>query len=81
MNLNQLAKAITDLEGKNVLLSIAQVKEVLLCLGKVLAKMHPVEQADLVSKLIARGARRLGMIKNSELLAGMYFLPSYKKRK
>lgn len=81
MNLNQLAKAITDLEGKNVLLSIAQVKEVLLCLGKVLAKMHPVEQTDLVSKLIARGARRLGMVKNSELLEGMYFLPSYEKRK
>ncbi len=80
MNLNDLAKEIAALEGKEVSVSIAQIKEVLLCLGKVLAKQRPVDQANLVSKLIARGARRLGMVK-SATLAGMYFLPSYKKRK
>lgn len=80
MNLNDLAKAICALEGKKVELNIGQVKEVLLCLGKVLAKQQPYEQADLVSKLIARGARRLGMVKSGGL-CGMYFLPDYKKRK
>lgn len=80
MNLNDLAVEIADLEGKKTDISIAQIKEVLLCLGKVLVKQQPYEQADLVSKLIARGARRLGMVK-SATLASMYFLPHYKKRK
>ncbi|MCX6131629.1 MAG: hypothetical protein NTX25_21530 [Proteobacteria bacterium] len=80
MNLNELAKAICALEGKKVELNIGQVKEVLLCLGKVLVNQQPYDQADLIGKLIARGARRLGMVK-STTLAGMYFLPDYKKRK
>ena len=81
MNLNELAKAITDMEGQKVSVSIAQAKEILLCLGKVLAKQNTGVQADLVSKLIARGARRLGLVKDNDYIASMHFLPHYKKRK
>jgi hypothetical protein len=80
MNLNELAKAIAEIEGKKIELSVAQIKEVLLCLGKVLAKQRTVVQADLVKKIIDRGARRLGLVKDNDYIAAMHFFPLYKKR-
>ncbi len=57
MNLNELAKEVAMLEGKEQELSIAQIKEVMHCLGYVLSDM-PIEMAlVLVSKMIAKGAK------------------------
>jgi hypothetical protein len=81
MNLNDLAVKIARIEGKKIDLSVAQIKEVLLCLGKVLAKQSTFDQANLISKLIARGAKRLGLVKDNDYIAAMHFLPHYKKRK
>lgn len=52
MNLNELAREISKLEGKKVPVNIAQIKEVLRCFGKVLSDLAPEEAFYLLSKLI-----------------------------
>lgn len=56
MNLNELAAEIAYYEGGKKNLTIAQIKEVLSCLGTVLA--HDVDKEDaflIISKLIRKG--------------------------
>jgi hypothetical protein len=55
MNLNQLAKQICALEGGKQNLSIAQVKEVLKCLGLILEESS-VESALLIVAKLAKPA-------------------------
>jgi hypothetical protein len=58
MNLNQLAKEITKIEGGRVNLSIAQVKEVMRCLGDVAYKIgDDMAFLEICSKLYL-GARK-----------------------
>ena len=59
MNLNQLAKAITELEGGKVNLPIAQVKEVLHCLGAVLVDLDMEEALVIVARLAKVARSRL----------------------
>ena len=58
MNLNQIAKEITLLEGGKINLSIAQVKEVMRCLGDVAFKSgDDMAFLEICSKLYL-GARK-----------------------
>lgn len=52
MNLNQLAKDIATMEGKKQSLSIAQIKEVLKCLGTLLWEMQYDEMFDTLKRLV-----------------------------
>jgi hypothetical protein len=52
MNLNELAKAICKEEGGAVNLSIAQVKQVLRCLGGLLRGMDTEAAFKLVQRLM-----------------------------
>lgn len=62
MNLNTLAVQITKLEGKKTEVNIAQVKEVLSCLGYILNKAETEvglsESSAIYDKLIAAGSKR-----------------------
>lgn len=53
-NLNILAKQISELEGKKVQLSIAQIKEVLKCLGIILGRMSRADMLNLVSRIVRK---------------------------
>jgi hypothetical protein len=55
MNLNDLAKEVALLEGGKQNLSIAQIKEVIKCVGMVLAELDSLTASVLVAKLIAKG--------------------------
>ena len=55
MNLNQLAVRLSELEGKKQQVDIAQIKEVLKCLGVVLSGLSASESFETVSKLVERG--------------------------
>lgn len=51
INQNKLAKEITEVEGLEVSLSIAQVKEVLRITLQALAKYKPSEVLQLIEKV------------------------------
>lgn len=51
MNLNTLAKEVAYREGMKLELSIAQIKEVMRCLGDVLSEMDFGELADTLNRL------------------------------
>ena len=51
VNLNDLAIKITKREGKKVEVNIAQVKEVLACLGFVLSTLSTTEALALLANL------------------------------
>jgi len=59
VDLNKLAQEISALEGLKQPLSIAQIKEVLLCLGIVLARLGADSAILVVARIIHRGAVRL----------------------
>ncbi len=52
MNLNELAVEISKIEGKKQNLSIAQIKEVLKCLGMVLNRMNIGEAIEMLRRLV-----------------------------
>ncbi|MFQ5335276.1 MAG: hypothetical protein ACE5DN_04310 [Flavobacteriales bacterium] len=54
MNLNQLAKEICLIEGKKKEVNIAQVKEVLRCLGDILFELDSLETIKTIEKIIKR---------------------------
>jgi hypothetical protein len=56
MNLNDLAKEVARLEGGEQNLTIAQIKEVIHCVGMVLAELDSLQASVLVAKMIAKGA-------------------------
>lgn len=59
MNLNQLAKEVTKLEGGKINLSVAQVKEVLRCFGDVAYQAgDDLAFLELCSKLYVRAQKR-----------------------
>lgn len=51
-NLNLLAREIADLEGGKQNLSIAQIKEVLSCLGTILRSMDTKSAFSTIAKLV-----------------------------
>lgn len=52
MNLNQLAKRISDLEGGKQNLSIAQIKEVVRCMSFIMRyELDIVDVIELIDKL------------------------------
>lgn len=51
MNLNDLAREIAELEGGKQNLSIAQIKEVVRCLGDILHEMHVQDFTATIAKL------------------------------
>lgn len=52
MNLNELAKEISKLEGGKINLPIAQIKEVLKCLGAILAELETSDALVVVARVI-----------------------------
>lgn len=62
MNLNQFAKEIADEEGKKQELSIAQIKEVLACAGRIMAQMSSGEMLDLCAKIVKCGEKVVGRV-------------------
>lgn len=52
VNLNELAREISDLEGGKKNLSIAQIKEVINCLGKILRSMDAESALSVYAKLL-----------------------------
>lgn len=54
MNLNQLAQEVAMIEGKKVPVNIAQIKEILKCLGVVLSDLETSEALALMARLIKR---------------------------
>ncbi len=57
MNLNLLAKKITEIEKGKQNLSIAQVKEVIHCLGKVLSKLSIIDQLKVLRQILIRAKK------------------------
>jgi hypothetical protein len=67
MNLNQLAKEITKIEGGRVNLSIAQVKEVLRCFGDVAYKIgDDMAFLEICSKLYLGAKKRADLVAASK---------------
>ena len=59
MNLNQLAVAISKIEGQKINLSIAQIKEVLRCFGDVVFDLDDdIMFLEICSKLYSAAKRR-----------------------
>lgn len=58
MNLNELAREVCSIEEGEMNLSIAQVKEVLHCLGVILAELPSLEALELCAKLIKAGSKK-----------------------
>ena len=56
MNLNELARNIAKAEGKQEPLSIAQIKEVLRCLGDLLVSLSTADALKLLARLVAKRA-------------------------
>ena len=52
MDLNELARRVTELEGKKIPLSIAQVKEVIRCLGLVLWQADMADVLRVLARLV-----------------------------
>lgn len=52
MNLNELALRISKIEGKKKEVNIAQIKEVLKCLGEVLAPLDAAELLVVMRKIV-----------------------------
>ncbi len=57
MNLNQLAKTLSMLEGKKKKIDIAQIKEILACMGTIFSNL-PDDGRDLRKKLVAAARKR-----------------------
>jgi hypothetical protein len=55
MNLNDLAKHISQLEGKKKSLNVAQIKEVIHVLGKIFNEVGIVESVKLFLKIRKAG--------------------------
>lgn len=51
MNINQLAERVAELEGKKTQVNIAQIKEVLACLNKVL-KLYDINFYQIIKNAI-----------------------------
>lgn len=51
LNLNDVAKEISEIEGKKVELNIAQIKEVLHCLGSLMGSWNLSDLFQVLSKL------------------------------
>jgi len=59
LNLNQLAVAISKIEGQKINLSIAQIKEVLRCFGDVVFDLDDdIMFLEICSKLYSAAKRR-----------------------
>jgi len=69
VDLAELAHDVCDLEGGVVNLPIAQVAEVLACLGVILAEAGLVPAAEVMCRLMERGARRVDPAKDREARA------------
>lgn len=65
-NLNHLAIEIARVEGLKKQMSIAQIKEVIKCIGMVLAAAEPDQSFDLVSALTKNGLCHLGKSKGKK---------------
>jgi len=52
MNLNELAKAVCEIEGGKVNLSIAEVKQVISSIGLVLMRLKPSQLLNLFSRVL-----------------------------
>jgi len=61
MDLNELARSIARVEGKKQELSIAQIKEVLSCLGFVLVGLSLFDAFQVLARLASKGSRQLGL--------------------
>ncbi len=60
MNLNELAKEVSALEGGKKNLSIAQIKEVIRCIGVIFYyKIPAIEVDEVVLKMILSGERQV----------------------
>lgn len=57
MNLNQLAKRLSLLEGKKKQIDIAQIKELLACMGSIFSHL-PDEGRELRKKLVIASRKR-----------------------
>lgn len=55
MNLNELASAISRKEGKAKQVNIAQIKEVIKCLGEIFKSIGFIEFAKLAWKIRKNG--------------------------
>jgi len=59
LNLNQLAVAISKIEGQKINLSIAQIKEVLRCFGDVTFRLNDdIMFLEICSKLYSAAKKR-----------------------
>ena len=58
MNLNDLAVKVTKLEGKKKSVNVAQVKEVLSCLFRLLAKESDAEVLKVVHRYRAKNKKK-----------------------
>lgn len=52
MNLNELAREVSQLEGRKVELPIAQIKDVLRSLARVLAELETDDALAVLGKLV-----------------------------
>lgn len=52
MNLNRLAKELCALETGKQEVNIAQMKEIIRCLGEILREMAPLEAIDLIRRIM-----------------------------
>jgi hypothetical protein len=59
MNLNELAQHVSLAEGGKKNLSIAEIKEVISCLGVVLASVDESVKDSLFKKIVTAGKRKL----------------------
>jgi hypothetical protein len=59
MNLNELAKKVSEIEGGKQNLAIAQIKEVISALGHVLSKVDPDEASFLFAAILEKGAAKV----------------------
>lgn len=58
MNLNQLAKEISALEGKKVQVNIAQIKEVLGCLGRIFRRLEIMDRVKIIRSITEKAGLR-----------------------
>lgn len=58
MNLNWLAKKIAEMEGKKVAVNIAQIKEIIGCMGKIFRGLNLIARENLVNDITKRAGTR-----------------------
>jgi len=58
MNLNQLAKRITEKEGKKTQVNIAQVKEIINVIGQIFNELDWCGTVDLVNSMKKVGKKK-----------------------